>query len=342
MKSLTLQEIALQTNARLMGNPQHAIRGVADLEAAHSYEISFLKNLRYLHVIQKTEAGAIFVTAIEDLPEGKNYLIVEDPSMAFQKMINFFFDATKQESGFKGIHSTAVVHPTVKMGEDVEIGPYAVIDQNVTIGDKTKIGAHVFIGPSTSIGEKCLIHPHVTVRENCIIGKRVILQPGAVIGSCGFGYITNKKGQHIKLEHVGNVILEDNVEIGANTTIDRSRFQSTIVGQGAKIDNLVQLGHSVKVGAGSMLISQVGIAGSTQLEPYVVLGGQVGVAGHLKLGKGAQVAAGSGVSKSLEGGRAYSGIPAQPIEEYNRNAVYLKRIEKYLKKLEDRLQELEK
>lgn len=339
--SLTLKEIAQMTGARLQGSPDHVITNVADLESATSQDVSFFSNARYEQALKRSNAGAIFVSS-ENLPEGKNYLFVEDPSLAFQTLINHFYDKNASKSGFENIHPTAVVHPTVKIGKNVVISPYAVVDQNVTIGDGTQIGPHVSIGPSTQIGENCIIYAHVTIREKCTLGNRVILQPGCIIGSCGFGYITNKQGEHIKLEQVGTVTLEDDVEIGANTTIDRSRFKSTVIGKGTKIDNLVQIAHGVKVGQGNMIVSQAGIAGSSETGRFVVIGGQVGIAGHIKIADGVMIAAKSGITKSLPPG-TYNGVPAVPIMKYNRNAVFLQNIEKYLEKInaiEKRIDEL--
>lgn len=259
-------------------------------------------------------------------------------------MVDLLHPVRQSPSGFKGIHPSAVIHETAQLENSVTVGPHAVIDEDVKIGSGTFIGAGAYIGPQTTIGALCLIHPRVVIREGCQIGQRVIIQPGAVIGSCGFGYTTDKQGRHVKLNQVGNVVIEDDVEIGANTTIDRARFKSTKVSQGSKLDNLVQLGHGVELGAHNIIISQTGIAGSTSTGQYVVLAGQVAVAGHLHLSNGVTVAGKSGVTKSLPAGK-YGGIPAVPLEEYNRNHVFLRNIERYieqLKALAKRIESLEK
>lgn len=209
-----------------------------------------------------------------------------------------------------------------------------MIDENVKVGKGTFIGAGVYVGPDTLIGHSCLIHPRVVIREGCHIGHHVVIQPGAVIGSCGFGYTTDRQGRHIKLNQVGNVFIEDHVEIGANTTIDRARFKHTYISQGSKIDNLVQLGHGVSIGAHNIIVAQTGIAGSTSTGRHVVLAGQVAVAGHLNLSDEVTVAGKSGVTKSLSSGK-YGGIPAVPLQEYNRNQVFLRNIEQYVKQLKD-------
>lgn len=342
-KSFSLAELATLTNSKLIGNPEHLISGVADLETASSQDASFFSNLRYQQAMNHSNAGVVFVDSTATLVDGKNYLLTEQPSQSFQQFVDVLFPPRQSPSGFTGIHPTAVIHETAQIDGEVTIGPHAVIDEGVKIGAKTFIGAGVSIGPDTQVGSFCLIYPNVIIREGCIIGHRVIIQPGAVIGSCGFGYITDKQGQHIKLNQVGNVIIEDGVEIGANATIDRARFQSTKIGQGSKIDNLVQIGHGVTIGAHNIIVAQTGIAGSTSTGRYVVLAGQVAIAGHIHLSDGVTVAGKSGVTKSLSKGK-YGGIPAVSLAEYNRNQVFLRNIEKYitvLKNLTKRIEKLE-
>lgn len=333
---LTLEEIAKITGTTLAGNPKLLISNVADLESATSDDISFLSNPRYEQAMLNSNAGAIFVPSSGNFPENKNYLLAQDPSLAFQKLIDHLFKDKKQLTGFSGIHPTAVVHPTAVIGKDATIGPHAVVDQHASIGDGTLIQAGCYIGPFVKIGSNCILHPHVTVREHCIIGDRVILQPGAVIGSCGFGYITDKTGKHLKLDQVGNVTIEDDVEIGANTTIDRSRFKTTRIGRGTKIDNQVQIAHGVTIGEGNIIVAQAGIAGSSATGRFVVIGGQVGIAGHLKIGDGVQIGAKSGVSKNLPKGN-FGGNPAIPLDEHQRQNVRVR----HLAKLEQRVKNLE-
>lgn len=333
-RAIRLDELAKMTESRLVGNPNHLISDVADLENASSEDASFFSNPRYRQALNHSQAGVIFVDQTIELSDGKNYLVSSQPSRAFQQLIDILHPQKERPSGFKGIHPTAVIHETAKIGQNVTICPHAVIDENVVIQDRTFIGSGSYVGPETIIGTDCIIHPGVIIRESCVIGNRVIIQPGAVIGSCGYGYITDAKGNHSKLNQVGNVILEDDVEIGANTTLDRARFKSTIIRKGSKIDNLVQIGHGVEVGQHNLIIAQTGIAGSTKTGKYVVLAGQVAVAGHLNIEDGVMVAGKSGVSKSLSKGK-YGGIPAVPIAEYNRNAVFLRNIEKYVNQLEN-------
>lgn len=338
MKKLTLANLAEFTSAKLVGNPDSVITGVNTLEDATSHDLSFLANPKYMEAMKQSKAGAICSTnAIDD---GKNYLISENPSRTFQMIAELLLSSTLK-TGFSGIHPTAVIHPSAKIHPTANIGPYAVIDQDAEIGSHTTVASHVSIGYGAKIGDHCLIHPTAVVREKCVLKNRVILQPGAIIGSCGFGYTLDQNGNYQKLEQLGNVILEDDVEIGANTTIDRSRFKSTIIHRGSKIDNLCQIAHNVEIGEDNVIAAQTGIAGSSKTGKHVMLGGQVGIVGHVTLDDKVMVATRGGVSKSLKPG-AYRGSPAIPIQEYNRQEVFIRRIENLsdrLKKLEELLKE---
>lgn len=331
-KKFDLATLATLTNSQLVGNAKHLISNVSDLETATPQDASFFSNPRYHQAMVHSNAGVIFVSSQTNMIEGKNYLISDQPSQAFQRLIDFLHPPREFPSGFKGIHPTAVIHETAQLEEGVTVCPLAIIDEHVKIGTGTFIGSGVYIGPETTIGSKCTIHPRVVIRERCQIGQRVIIQPGAVIGSCGFGFTTDKHGKHEKLNQVGNVIIEDNVEIGANTTIDRARFKSTKIGMGSKFDNLVQIGHGAIVGPDNMIIAQCAIAGSVTTGRSVILAGQAAVAGHLHLSDGVVVAAKSGVTKSLSTGK-YGGFPAMPLDKFNRNQVFLRQIEKFVDEL---------
>jgi len=338
-KVFDLHTLAALTQCRLIGKGEHVISGIADLETALSEEASFFSHPRYREAMKRTHAGVIFIDHKTALLEGKNYLISDQPSQAFQKLVDLLHPPRASPSGFKGIHPSAVIHETATLGEGVSIGPYAVIDEGVTIGAGTFVGANTYIGPDVVIGSFCVIYPGVVIREHSQIGQQVVIQPGVVIGSCGFGYTTDKQRKNVKLNQVGNVIIEDDVEIGANTTIDRARFKSTRVGQGSKLDNLVQLGHGVTLGAHNIIVAQTGIAGSTSTGKSVTLAGHVGVAGHLHLADGTTVVAKSGVTKSLvhrgNQEKTYGGMPAVPLTEYHRNQVFLRNIERYIEQLKD-------
>lgn len=333
--SYTLAELGAHCGAQLIGDPTTVISGVNTLDEATPADASFLANSRYTEAMKTTHAGVICVTPQIPLPEGKNFLVSDDPSRTFQLIVELLIPPTT--SGFTGIHPSAVIHPSVILGANVTVGPHAVIDRNAKIGSNTHIGPNVSISYEVVIGEDCQIQPNCTIRERCRLGNRVILQPGVVIGSCGFGYTPDKLGRHIKLEQLGIVILEDDVEIGANTTIDRSRFKATIIRKGAKIDNLVQIAHNVEVGEHNIIAAQTGIAGSVKTGKYVMLGGQVGVVGHVDLDDHVLIATRGGVSKSLKAGK-YRGSPAIPITEYHRQEVHVRKLDEYVQ----RLKELEK
>lgn len=344
-KTFSLQELATLTGSTVVGNPDYCISNVESLELATSSDASFLANPRYEKAMLKSRAGVIFIATSADLPSERNFLLNSDPSRAFQRTAEAFYGTGNELSGFEGIHPTAIIHPTAVIGEKCVVGPYAVIDKNVVIGDSTTISSGCYIGPHVKIGHFCLLHPKVVIREQCVIGDRVVVQPGAVIGSCGFGYLTDQDGKHTKLNQLGSVIIEDDVEIGANTTVDRSRFKGTLIGRGTKIDNLVQIGHGVTIGEDNILVAQTGIAGSTKTGRNVTIGGQVAIAGHLQISDRIMIAGRSGVTKSLmEPGVIYAGMPARPRGEHNRATIYLQNIEQFVKKinaLEARLNQLE-
>jgi UDP-3-O-[3-hydroxymyristoyl] glucosamine N-acyltransferase len=333
-KQATLQELASLTDSSFVGDGSHVITGVDTLDLAGPEDASFLANPLYRGAMLKSKAGVICVSTTTPLEEGKNFLLCENPSLTFQKLVEYFLLSESRISGFEGIHSTAVIHPSVKLGKNVRIGPYVVIDQGTTIGDDTQIGSHSSIGPGVCIGSSCILYPHVTIRERCTIGNRVIIQPGAVVGSCGFGFLTDAKGHHTKLEQLGTVVIEDDVEIGANTTIDRARFKTTRISQGSKIDNLVQLGHNVSIGPHNLIVSQTGIAGSTSTGRNVIVGGQTGIVGHIHLADGVMIAARGGVSKSITEPGKYAGSPVMPLSEYNKTKVLTRKIEDFLKRIE--------
>lgn len=340
-KGFTLAELATFTNSKLIGNPSHRITCVADLDSAGPEDASFLSNSRYISSMQQSQAGVIFIDSTTAHSDNRNFLINANPSEAFQKTLEAFYDPLQDISGFLGIHETVVLHPSCQIGKNVSIGPYAVVDKDVKIGDGTFIGAACYIGSNTVVGTNCHIHPHVTIRERCIIGDRVILQPGSVIGSCGFGYVTDKKGHHTKLNQVGTVTIENDVEIGANAIVDRARFKTTLIGQGTKIGGLADIAHNVKVGKHNIIVGQAAIAGSSETGNNVILAGQVGVAGHLKIADGAIITAKSGVTKSITKPGKYGGHPAIPLAEYNRNGVFQRKIETYAKEIQDLQRKIE-
>jgi len=348
-KTLTLKECASLTGATLHGDPTHQITGISALESATPTDITFLakghyvKHSHYGKLLPASEAGLICIDPNTPLIEGKNFLVSEDPSRTFQQIAEELLKDLPL-TGFTGIHPTAIIHEEATLGPNVTVAPYAVIDNHAEIGEGSIIGPHAYVGAGTLLGKNCTLHPHSVIREHCQLGDRVILQPGAVVGSCGFGYTTDEKGEHQKLEQLGNVILEEDVEIGANATIDRARFKTTRVGRGTKIDNLVQIAHNVELGEHNILAAQTGIAGSAKTGRNVIMGGQVGIVGHLEITDFVMIATRGGVSKSLTRSGKYAGAPVVSLAEHNRTQVYLRKIETFTKKvseLEKRLKELE-
>lgn len=330
----TLETLAKKTGARLVGDPSVEISSVADLESATFCDATFLANPRYASLVAKTEAGVVCVDPQAELIDGKNFLISGDPSRTFQEIAEAFLLARKT-TGFSGIHPTAVVHDEATLEEGVTLLPYAVVDEGATIGSGSVIGPHAYVGAHVEIGKDCTLHHGACVREYCVLKNRVILQPGAVIGSCGFGYTTSPTGEHTKLEQIGNVVLEDDVEIGANSTIDRARFKTTWVHKGTKIDNLVQIAHNVEIGEHNIIAAQTGIAGSTKTGRNVMMGGQVGIVGHLEITDFVMIATRGGVSKSIPKSGKYAGAPVVTLSEHNRTQVYLRKIESLAKRVEE-------
>lgn len=323
----TLRELAQILNCRALGDLEHCIGDVASLARAKPGDLSFYADLRYREDLLKSRAGAILTRAVpEERPTG-NWLISPDPSATFQRAIEHF--RSPIESGFAGIHPTAVVHTTARLGSGVQLGPHCSIDRDVTIGERTELKSGVSVGAECRIGADCLIHANVALREGCRLGNRVVVQPGAVLGACGFGFATTSRGHQKELQ-CGGVVVEDDVEIGANAAIDRGRFENTLIGKGTKIDNLVQIAHSVQIGPHNLLCAQVGLAGSCATGDFVTLAGQSAVTGHVRLGNRVILAARAGASKNLPKSGAYAGLPAIEIERWRRQVIDLRSLSKWI------------
>jgi len=325
------------------GSADIPITGINDLRAAQPDQISFLGNTKYEPLARVSKAGAILVSPADSPKFSFTRIEVESPSFAFGKISALFASPPVHDE--PGIHPTAIVAPDAVIGEGASIGPCAIISAGVQIGARTVIGAHCFIGERTIIGADVRIYPLVTIRERSVLGTRIIIHSGAVIGADGFGYsFDSKTGRHVKIDHTGYVQIDDDVEIGANTTIDRGRFGRTYVGEGAKIDNLVMIAHNVTIGPHCIIVAQTGISGSTTLGRYVTLAGQVGVAGHLTIGDRATVTAQSGITKDAPGGTVYSGLHLMPTREYLKKEALIRRLPELLerlKALEDKVKSLE-
>ncbi|GAV19194.1 UDP-3-O-[3-hydroxymyristoyl] glucosamine N-acyltransferase [Mariprofundus micogutta] len=312
MKSVSLHEVAELVGGVIAGfdgdAKQLIITGVNTLSSADASQISFLANKRYSDAVAQTDAAAILVSDAAADPDGCSVIRVRDPYLAFAKLQRLFHPELPA-SGIR--HDSAVIHPEARLAIDVEVGANAVIGEQVTIGEGSRIGAGCIIGDRVSIGKNCLLHAKAVVAHDCVLGNEVYLQSGAVVGSDGFGYAWSGQ-QHLKIPQVGRVILEDDVEIGANTCIDRGAIEDTVIERGVKLDNQIQIAHNVRVGAFTVMASQVGISGSTTIGKGCQFGGQAGTAGHLNIGDGVKLAAKSGVISDLEAGGTYAGVPAMP------------------------------
>lgn len=337
----TLKEIANFIDGVVVGDDGIVITGVAGIKEARAGDITFLANPKYLPLIDKTGASAIVVSS--DVATNRKSLIrVENPSLAFAKIVSSF--AATELTRPKDIHPSVILGKNVALGKDAAIGAYTVIEDDVSLGDNTVIYAGCFIGHDTRIGGNTLIYPNVSIRECITIGCRAIIHSGTVIGSDGFGFVTIK-GQHHKIPQTGTVEIGDDVEIGANVTIDRARFDKTIIGSGTKIDNLVQIAHNVVIGENSLIVAQAGISGSTTLGKNVTLAGQVGIVGHISIGDNAIVMAQSGVSKSIPADTMVWGYPAKPANIAKRVNACVQNLPKLydtVARLKKKIEELEK
>lgn len=304
--------LAIVSPSGVTGDAPAVLTGIAALGEAGPGDLSFLGNAKYKGDVPASKAGVILLPEdyVGEPAPGQAFVRVQNPSFALA-LIGSEIEAALWPRPAAGVHASAVVDPSAKIGAGVHVGPLCVIEAGAVIGDNTVIEARGFIGRHARVGRDCWLKPGVVVSDYCVLGDRVRIQSGAVIGSDGFGYET-MQGQHVRVPQVGAVVLEDDVEIGANTTLDRARFSVTRVGKGSKIDNLVQIAHNVVIGRHCIIVGQVGIAGSTVLEDYVVLGGQVGLAGHIRLGKGARIGAQAGVLADVEPGAVLLDAPAIP------------------------------
>ncbi len=337
---ITLHEIAGRLEGELTGDHGDiVISNVASLKDASAGDISFLAHRRHLKDLQVTNASAV-VLPKEISFDGLPAIKVESPYYAFSQLLHMFYDVPYSP---KGVDKGAVLGKEVHIGRDVTIYPFVYIEDRVSIGDNVIIYPWTFIGEGSSVGDDSLIYPNVTIRERCCIGRHVIIHSGAVIGSDGFGFVPYK-GSHHKVPQVGGVIIEDDVEIGANTTIDRGTLGNTVIRRGTKIDNLVQIAHNVTVGEDCIFAAQVGIAGSTEIGNHVTMAGQAGVTGHVHIGDKVTVAGQTGVTKDVKDGQTVSGMPAIPHREWLRAmAIFedLPELKRKISELEDKISEIE-
>jgi UDP-3-O-[3-hydroxymyristoyl] glucosamine N-acyltransferase len=340
--NLSLKKIAEIVSGQLYNDDSELIiTDISTLEEATKDKICFIFDKKYYGKIKDIKAGAVVVECvIEDLDIPQ--IVVSDVQLAFVKFLEKIF--VEKQNFYKGVHPTVVLGKNVRLANDVSIGPYCVIGDNVEIKEKTVLVSQIYIGDNVKIGSNVLIYPNVTVRENVIIGNNVIIHSGAVVGSDGFGYI-QRNGKHIKIPHIGKVIIEDNVEIGANVTIDRGTIGATIIKKGTKIDNLVHIAHNVEIGENVLLIAQVGIAGSSKIGDNTILAGQTGVIDHIKVGKNVIAGPRTGIVQDVEDNKVVWGTPPIPFEEQKKISVASRRLPKLLvefSKLKSKVEQIEK
>ncbi|MFH1276979.1 MAG: UDP-3-O-(3-hydroxymyristoyl)glucosamine N-acyltransferase [Candidatus Eisenbacteria bacterium] len=340
---MKLSEIAERVGGHIVGDGSTEITGVAGIKEAKVGDITFFANPRYETHLQSTSASAIILAKNgPQSVEGKNLLVNPNPYVAFLRVIELF--APRDYERTQGIHPTAVIGRSVTLGSSITIGPHVVVEDDAVIGDGSRILAGSYVGFRARIGRDCLLYPNASVREDSEIGDRVILHCGAVIGSDGFGFTKNGPS-HIKIPQIGRVVIENDVEIGANTTIDRATVGVTLIKRGTKVDNLVQIAHNAVIGENSIIVAQVGVSGSTEIGNNVTVAGQAGIVGHIKIGDNVRVGAQAGVTKSVPPNTAVSGYPAREHSLSRRIYAGITKIPDLIRKvasLERRMEQVEK
>ena len=339
-----VKDIAKLLGGELIGSGDAEIKGINGINEAREGELAFLLDARLGDLLDSTNASCVVVPRNVNKSCNKPIIKVDNPSIAFSKAINMLMPDRIPHP--KGISRQAVISPKARIGAQAAIGPYVVVEDGVVIGDKTVIYPFCYIGKNTKVGKDCIIYPNVTLREEITIGDRVAIHPGTVVGSDGFGYDINKKdGTYTKIPQVGTVVVEDDVELGACVTIDRARFNKTVIGKGTKIDNLVQIAHNVIMGPNCVIAAQTGIAGSTELGRNVTFGGQVGVGDHLKIGDFVTAGAKSGISKSFPANTVLFWYPAKPVDKVRdiiASIGLLPKLYKRVRELEAKIEKLKK
>ncbi len=339
-----IKNLAKIINAEIIGDKNIVIKGISDIETAEKGDITFLSNMKYLKYINKTNASAIIIDERVELPSKSNitFLKVKDSYSTFGLLLSEIekLNISKKE----GIEKPNFIDSTVNIKKDVYIGAFSYIGKNVKIGSGTKIFPYTYIGENTEIGESSIIYPGVKIYNSTKIGNKCIIHANSVIGSDGFGFAINDKGEYSTIPQIGNVIIKDNVSIGSNTVIDRATLKSTIIKKGVKMDNLIQIAHNVIVGENTVIAAQSGVAGSSTIGKNNMIGGQVGIVGHIKMGDNIKYAAQTGVTKNMKSNQTLIGYPAMPKEKYIKSYIIFKKlpsIEEKIKKLEEKLYNLQ-
>jgi len=336
----TAKQISEFLSGTIEGDENVTVSELSKIEDGKKGALCFLSNRKYEHYIYITNASVVIVGLdfFPTQPVTCTLVKVQDPYSAFSVLLEKYNEAMNEFSQRSGIEQPSFIHPSAKLGKNVFIGAFSYISENVEIGDNTKINQQVFIGPDTKIGSDNTLNPGVKIYNRSVIGNRVVIHSNTVIGSDGFGFAPQPDGTYSKIAQIGNVVIEDDVEIGANTAIDRATMGSTFIRKGVKLDNLIQIAHNVEIGENTVVAAQAGISGSSKIGQKAVIGGQVGVAGHLSLANGTQIGAQAGINFSItEENKQWHGSPAQPLRDWMRGSVlfrHLPEIEKRIRKLE--------
>lgn len=330
-------QIALLINGTIEGDPSASVNSFGKIEEAGEGQLSFLANPKYEDYIYTTKASVIIINEGFQLkqPVQAALIRVADAYTAFATLLSKYQEIMQQQ--LSGVQEPSYIAKTAVYGQQVFIGAFAYLGEKVKIGNNTKVYPNAFIGDNVSVGDNCIIHPGVKIYHDCVIGNNVIIHAGTVIGSDGFGFAPQADGSFKKVPQIGNVVIQDHVEIGANATIDRATIGSTLIKSGAKLDNLIQIAHNVEIGNSTVIAAQAGVSGSTKIGNGVMIGGQAGIVGHIQLGDGAKVNAQSGVSKSIDPGKAVTGSPAYDYTAALRSQA----VSRKLPELEKRVKELE-
>ena len=337
----TATTIAGFLKGEIEGNPDIKVNTIAKIEEGQSGALSFLANPKYEHYLYETKSSVVLVNKsfIPASSVSATLIRVENAYEAFASLLRLVDQARPRK---KGIHSTAIIENTAKIGSEVYIGPYVYVGENCVIGDGCSLYPHVYIGDNSNLGINCILNPGVTVYHDCILGEGCIVHAGSVIGSDGFGFAPQSDNEYMKIPQLGNVVLEDHVEIGANVTIDRATMGSTIIRKGVKLDNLIQIAHNVEVGENTVMAAQTGISGSTKIGKNCMFGGQVGLAGHLKIANGTKIGAQGGILGDVkEENTAIIGSPAIEVKQFLRSSVIFRKLPEMKSKIDSLEKEVE-
>ena len=336
---LTAEQIAALINGQVIGNPQVKVTGLAKIEEGLEGTLSFLSNPKYEEYIYSTKSSICIVNNTFDpskpLPSSLTLIKVEDAYACFAKLLEAYAQMTRKQPG---IEQPSFISQTAKIGEHLYLGAFAYVGDNVLIGNNVAIYPNAYIGDNVKIGDNTVVHPGATIYNDCVIGNRCVIHAGVIVGADGFGFAPNEKGEFQKVPQIGNVVIEDDVEIGSNTTIDRATMGSTFIRKGVKIDNLCQIAHNVDVGQHTAMAAQVGVAGSAKIGQHVMIGGQAGISGHLKIADGTKIVAQSGIPSTVKKADTLMGSPGIPLDDFKRSYFGFRKLPFILTKL----QELEK